>query len=116
MKTIKSITNLLRISVVPLAALLLVIAPVALVKGQANPVPWSVAIVNGGFDTGDFTGWTLSGDTNGTYVDDGYTWWGILPYSGGYCAELETGGRHPSFGYLTQTLTVLYVSKPQVAA
>ena len=114
MKTIKSTKYMLRISVVPLVALLFFIAPAAPVKGQGR-TPVSIAIVNGGFDSGNFTGWTLSGDTEDTFVDDGSTYWGIPPYSGGYCAELGTTSPN-SFGYLTQTLTVLFVSRLQAAA
>jgi hypothetical protein len=44
-------------------------------------------IVNGGFETGDFTGWTLVGDPQTTFVDTGFT------HSGTYAAFLgETGG------------------------
>jgi uncharacterized repeat protein (TIGR03803 family) len=54
-------------------------------------------IQNGGFETGDFTGWTLSGDTNDTFVDDG-TLTTIPPESGSYEAALGT--TTGSFGYL----------------
>ena len=63
--------------------------------------PNSGLVSNGDFETGDFTGWTLSGDTSYTSVDDG-TGSGITPYSGNYEAALGTSG---SWGYLSQTLS-----------
>jgi hypothetical protein len=58
-------------------------------------------VENGDFDAGDFTGWTLSGDASGTFVDDG-SGSGILPYAGGLEASLSTiSGSH---SYLSQTL------------
>src|ERR1017187_3258110 len=57
-------------------------------------------VLNGDFETGDFTGWTLAGDTSHTFVDDGSE--SGTPYSGGYEAALGTSG---SLGYLSQTLS-----------
>jgi hypothetical protein len=54
--------------------------------------------LNGGFETGDFTGWTLFGDTNYALVDDGSIS-GVAPHSGGYLAALGTS---ISTGYLSQ--------------
>jgi hypothetical protein len=56
--------------------------------------------LNGGFERGDFTGWTLSGDTSYTSVDGGSKS-GLRPYSGNYDAVLGTSG---SRGYCSQTL------------
>jgi hypothetical protein len=52
-------------------------------------------VVNGGFETGDFTGWTLVGDPTNNFVDTGF------PHSGIYNAAFgETG----QLGSLSQTL------------
>ena len=52
-------------------------------------------VVNGGFETGDFTGWTLVGDPTNNFVDTGF------PHSGRFAAALgETG----DIGSLSQTL------------
>jgi hypothetical protein len=58
-------------------------------------------VLNGDFETGNLTNWTLSGDTNYTFVDDG-TNSGITPYLGNYEAALGTSG---ATGYLSQTLS-----------
>jgi Viral BACON domain len=58
-------------------------------------------VLNGGFETGDFTDWTLN--TNGVHgdsvVDNGAT--GISPNSGSYFAALGQAG---SLGYISQIL------------
>ena len=62
-------------------------------------------VQNGGFETGDFTDWTLSGDTSATAVSGIVTINGtttIDPHSGNYMALLGTSG---SVGFLSQTLS-----------
>ncbi|MDE3068314.1 MAG: hypothetical protein KGJ60_12275 [Verrucomicrobiota bacterium] len=62
-------------------------------------------IQNGGFETGDFTGWTLDGDrANINFVTGPFTIGPrdrFRPHSGGYAAAL---GEPYSFAYLSQTL------------
>lgn len=59
----------------------------------------SQIVANGDFETGDFTGWTQSGDFVGAFVDNGSQ---ITPYSGSHEAILQT---YTSTGYLSQTLS-----------
>jgi 1,4-alpha-glucan branching enzyme len=70
------------------------------VLGSGPAITAAYLVVNGGFETGDFTGWILSGDTTYTIVDNGYNS-GITPHSGNYEAALGTA---MSLGYLSQTL------------
>jgi hypothetical protein len=55
-------------------------------------------VQNGGFETGDFTGWTQSGNTAYTSVTSGNS---AFVHSGTYGAALGPSG---SLGYLSQTL------------
>ena len=72
----------------------------ASITATVAPV-YSGLVLNGGFETGDFTGWTLSGsDTNDIFVDDG-SQSGINPHSGNYLAALGPIG---SLSYLSQAL------------
>ncbi|MGO8677431.1 MAG: leucine-rich repeat protein [Limisphaerales bacterium] len=57
-------------------------------------------VKNGGFETGDFSGWTLVATPQDAFADDG-SQTGITPESGRYEAAL---GQVGSLGYLSQTL------------
>ena len=70
--------------------------------GPAITVPFnSGLVVNGSFETGDFTGWTPSGDLSYTFVDNG-SQSRIAPSYGSYLAALATTD---ALGYISQTLT-----------
>jgi hypothetical protein len=62
-------------------------------------------VQNGGFETGDFTDWTLSGSSSDNFVDDGNF---ITPHSGNYYAALGQSG---SLAYLSQTLPTIVGQK-----
>jgi hypothetical protein len=74
---------------------------------QSLPFTLSVGqslVQNGGFETGDFTDWTVIGRGSPyNLVDDGSTS-GILPHSGTYFAAL---GQPGSLAYLSETLPTL---------
>jgi hypothetical protein len=55
-------------------------------------------VMNPGFETGDFTNWTLSGDTSFCSVST------IMPHSGNFAARLGPSG---SDGFLDQTITTV---------
>lgn len=64
--------------------------------GAANSAHAANLVVNGEFETGDLTGWTQSGDTSFTGVDD------FNPNSGNYAFY---AGPVFSLGFLSQALT-----------
>ena len=57
-------------------------------------------VLNGGFETGDFTSWNLSGNTTNTYVSGSPT----FVHSGNYAARLGPVG---SLGYLSETVPTI---------
>lgn len=75
------------------AALLIVMVGTAM--GDSN------LVVNGGFETGNFTGWTLTGNTGNTLVNT------ALPFEGTYDAALGPVG---SQGFLTQSANLTTIA------
>jgi hypothetical protein len=73
-----------------LFATVLIVAMLAAGSAKAD------LVVNGGFETRDFTGWTQSGDTGFTRVGN------INVHSGSFSAE---AGPDTSLGFLSQTLS-----------
>ena len=74
----------------------------ALIEASNAPV-YSGLVLNGGFETGDFTGWTISGSSANNiniFVDDS-SQSGIQSYSGQF---LAASGPVGSLSYLSQTL------------
>ena len=75
-------------------------------SGVVAVVPFSVSVgqpilQNGGFETGNFTDWTQSGNTGSSVVTSGNA---NYVYSGTYGAQLGPVG---SLGYLSQNLTTV---------
>jgi len=64
----------------------------ALAVGMSIPAKANL-VSNGNFATGNFSGWTLSGDSSGDYISE---------TSGVYSAALTTNA--PDEGYISQTL------------
>ena len=77
--------------------LVLVLGAWTLLLGSVKPVTAGL-IVNGGFETHDFNGWTLN--ANGAFVVSNSE--GFLPSEGTYFAEL--GDSSPAGGTLSQTI------------
>ncbi|SPE52590.1 putative Sedolisin [Verrucomicrobia bacterium] len=71
---------------------------------QSCPVAISVLplLVNGGFETGDFTGWTLGGNTNGYLLF--VTSSNRFVHSGNYAAAF---GMEGSLGFISQTVPTI---------
>jgi hypothetical protein len=63
--------------------------------------------MNGGFEAGTFTNWTLAGDTSYTVVESASTS-RYPPHSGTYSAALGSAG---SLGYLSQSLATVAGAK-----
>jgi MYXO-CTERM domain-containing protein len=70
-------------------ALVTVLLPGVCAAGTIN------LVTNGGFEAGNFSAWTLSGNTANSFVDTD------LPHSGEYAADL---GAIATMGFLSQTL------------
>jgi DNA-binding beta-propeller fold protein YncE/PKD repeat protein len=64
----------------------------------ANPVEYFGLVLNGGFESGDFTGWSESGNFDYCSIANNST----CVHSGNYGAELGPAG---SLGYISQTLS-----------
>jgi len=73
----------------------------ALLVGASAPARADI-VVNGGFETGDFSGWTLNDPSLGTFVSSAFG--GYVPNSGQYFAALEASGL---LGTVSQDLTRL---------
>lgn len=61
-------------------------------------------VQNGGFETGDFTDWTLTTNGFGTFVDSSSGKSGIPPHSGNYFAAL---GQPSNVGFISQLLPTI---------
>jgi hypothetical protein len=71
---------------------------IAAVAAFATTVPAEAQVTNGGFETGDFTGWIQSGNTDFTGVDT------FFPQTGSYAAYFGPAG---STGSISQSLTTI---------
>jgi hypothetical protein len=71
----------------------------ALILGASAPATGGNIVVNGGFETGDFSGWTLNDPSVGTFVTSAFG--GYVPHGGDYFAALGASGQ---LGMISQNL------------
>jgi len=62
----------------------------ALLVGASAPAHAGDIVVNGGFETGDFSGWSVNDPSLGTFVTSAFG--GYVPHSGDYFAALGASG------------------------
>jgi len=77
------------------------VATLALVVAAPAPAQADI-IVNGGFETGDFAGWTVNDPSLGTFVSSGFE--GYVPHSGSYFATMGATGL---LGTISQDLNTI---------
>ena len=80
------------------------LAALAMCAGFAGRASADNLIVNGGFETGDFTGWTLAGNTAGTFVGPPFPTTPGHAFSGEHAAVLGAVGTD---GTLSQTFATV---------
>ena len=86
-----TLSNLKKLSVIAAGA-------TCLTLGAMNPAQALNLVANGGFETGDFSGWTQSGNLGATFVNTHHA------HSGNFGAAL---GPVSSQGFLSQTLATV---------
>jgi hypothetical protein len=77
-----------------------VLVPALIVAATAVPASAANLVVNSGFETGSFSGWTQGGNLGSTYVSNAPN----VPHSGSYAAQL---GPVTTAGTLSQVLTTV---------
>jgi hypothetical protein len=75
----------------------------AMIICAANNAARADLVTNGGFETGDLTGWTCSTSTLGACTVETADF--IGPHSGSFLVNVFNNGPNPVFGTLSQTIT-----------